>query len=245
MFFKAHQKLHAMKYIGFTSFVAVTFYLTFALSSCKKEKDPCENVQCLNGGTCNDGNCNCPAGYSGSRCETYQFDCINNPSICVHGHCNNGRCQCDRGYFGPRCDIDSCDASTCLNGGLCVNGSCQCATGYEGRLCDIKTTSRFVGLYVTLENCNVTPFPQYNTTITEHTSIVNQIIINKLKNLSITATVSGNSLNIVSHSPVTPYDVVTGSGSFNTAGTQLIVNMTLREEGTSNTITCTFTMVKQ
>ena len=45
--------------------------LTFVLiSSCKKEtKDPCEGITCLNGGTCANGSCNCPQGYSGSNCS--------------------------------------------------------------------------------------------------------------------------------------------------------------------------------
>jgi hypothetical protein len=30
---------------------------------------PCENVICLNGGSCLDGNCQCPVGYEGVKCE--------------------------------------------------------------------------------------------------------------------------------------------------------------------------------
>lgn len=39
-------------------------------TGCKKEVDPCENVSCLNGGTCNNGNCACSEGYEGSTCGT-------------------------------------------------------------------------------------------------------------------------------------------------------------------------------
>lgn len=41
----------------------------FTISGCTKE-DKCETVDCQNGGTCLDGNCGCPKGYLGSRCET-------------------------------------------------------------------------------------------------------------------------------------------------------------------------------
>lgn len=36
-------------------------------SSCAT--DPCDGVTCENGGTCNSGKCDCPDGFSGSRCE--------------------------------------------------------------------------------------------------------------------------------------------------------------------------------
>ncbi|MEX1132222.1 MAG: calcium-binding EGF-like domain-containing protein [Flavobacteriales bacterium] len=39
------------------------------LSSCKKD-DPCDNVTCQNGGTCNDGSCACATGYEGTTCGT-------------------------------------------------------------------------------------------------------------------------------------------------------------------------------
>jgi len=32
--------------------------------------DPCSGVTCLNGGSCSGGVCNCPTGYTGTRCET-------------------------------------------------------------------------------------------------------------------------------------------------------------------------------
>jgi len=36
--------------------------------SCNKNE--CKDVSCQNGGSCNEGTCSCPTGYSGSRCET-------------------------------------------------------------------------------------------------------------------------------------------------------------------------------
>lgn len=38
-------------------------------TSCKKD-DPCDDVVCMNGGTCNDGSCACATGYEGSTCAT-------------------------------------------------------------------------------------------------------------------------------------------------------------------------------
>jgi hypothetical protein len=39
----------------------------FVFSSCA---DECKDVTCENGGTCNEGVCECPAGYVGDLCET-------------------------------------------------------------------------------------------------------------------------------------------------------------------------------
>jgi hypothetical protein len=46
-------------------------FLSFSLvliSSCKKD-DPCEQISCLNGGTCVNGSCDCPQGFSGPDCS--------------------------------------------------------------------------------------------------------------------------------------------------------------------------------
>jgi hypothetical protein len=46
------------------------------LTSCEKE-DSCSTIECQNGGTCDDGTCNCPDGFIGTSCE---IDCIDNIS---------------------------------------------------------------------------------------------------------------------------------------------------------------------
>ena len=38
------------------------------ISSCKH--DPCKDTNCLHGGTCNNGTCECPVGYTGPDCGT-------------------------------------------------------------------------------------------------------------------------------------------------------------------------------
>ena len=65
--------LVAFSTIGFLLLIAVVF------TSCEKQDvnygpttfyQPCKDVICLNGGSCNDGSCTCPIGFEGEKCET-------------------------------------------------------------------------------------------------------------------------------------------------------------------------------
>ena len=56
---------YLMLLLGMISLVLLT-------QSCDKEDevDPCESVICENDGTCLEGSCNCPDGFTGEFCET-------------------------------------------------------------------------------------------------------------------------------------------------------------------------------
>lgn len=73
----------------------IILLLILTIAACKKA-DPCETAICYNGGTCVNGACNCPPGYSGAHCEnTIVYGCTDpsasnyNPSATV----DNGNCQ--------------------------------------------------------------------------------------------------------------------------------------------------------
>lgn len=53
-----------MKYTFGKLFLAVAALAFFACS-----KDKCEDTKCENGGKCTDGTCQCPTGFTGSKCE--------------------------------------------------------------------------------------------------------------------------------------------------------------------------------
>jgi len=52
-----------------TAWIALIFLALGTTAGCRQ--DPCESVACQNGGTCMDGDCNCPEGFTGERCETF------------------------------------------------------------------------------------------------------------------------------------------------------------------------------
>ncbi|XP_041913589.1 tyrosine-protein kinase receptor Tie-1 isoform X4 [Alosa sapidissima] len=116
--------------------------------------------ECLNGGVCHDksGDCICPPGFMGMRCETACREgkfghncqescnklmnckglsfCLLDPYGCScasgwHGAlCNE---KCSDGMYGADCRL-RCD---CKNGGTCNPYSgCQCQTGWRGQHCE-------------------------------------------------------------------------------------------------------------
>jgi hypothetical protein len=80
-----------------TSIIIATMALTF--NACT---DKCKDVTCVNGGTCEDGTCKCPEGFSGTKCEVkdkcFGVTCENG------GTCDDGTCTCPEGYYGTNCE---------------------------------------------------------------------------------------------------------------------------------------------
>ena len=119
----------------------VTICMTLVFTSC----DDCRNVECENGGVCEEGICDCPDGFSGELCEIEDL-CITEDIDCgAYGNCEGGECICDRSYYGETCD------DYCLEGAY-NNGSCTCFQGYEGPNCDTLSRDKFIGVYTVRSN---------------------------------------------------------------------------------------------
>ncbi|KAL1131528.1 hypothetical protein AAG570_011145, partial [Ranatra chinensis] len=117
---------------------------------CNQDLNYCTNHRpCRNGGTCfNTGQgsytCACPAGYTGTDCETKIDGCSHNP-------CRNGgtcvdsaggyTCRCSRQWGGTHCETVAvtCGDLPCQNGATCEDNSggykCSCPPGFSGQEC--------------------------------------------------------------------------------------------------------------
>jgi hypothetical protein len=136
--------------------VTILFSIILLLFSCKK--DPCDATFCFNGGICISGTCNCPEGYSGLQCET--FDICTNITCLNGGVCVTGLCNCPEGYSGLQCEnFNPCANITCLNGGTCANGICNCPEGYTGSNCGIALTPNSM----TITKIDILDYPVVNS----------------------------------------------------------------------------------
>lgn len=107
--------------------IPVFLMVVLSLSACKT--DVCDGVVCENGGTCEDGLCDCPDGYVGAQCEI-PLDA---------------------------CDLKNCDATgtdTCLISTVTGEANCLCSDGYEGERCEARWEEKFAGNYQASESCD-------------------------------------------------------------------------------------------
>ncbi|KAI8496140.1 Endothelial cell-specific molecule 1 [Branchiostoma belcheri] len=115
-----------------------------------------ETCDCLHGATCDwTSGCVCPAGWTGTRCQTtcpngtYGERC-REECRCQNGaSCSpsDGKCTCAAGWYGWQCDVPCpkyrhglrCQqVCTCKNNAAChnVDGTCTCVAPWTGKNCD-------------------------------------------------------------------------------------------------------------
>lgn len=184
------------------SLTALMLAIGIGFNACN---DPCNDIECNNGGTCVDGNCDCPENYSGKFCDTY-IDPCNNVNCLNGGTCDNGTCDCPPGYTGANCQTENpaelCASYPCVNGTLTIitgNCYCDCDPGYTGSDCSQQIpVSPFVGSYNVQETCN-TGNQSYSMSMATG-SFSSQVTITNLFNAgaTINGTVNGNNISIPS-----------------------------------------------
>lgn len=216
--------------------------ITFIWSSCKKDK--CKDVTCKNNGTCEEGICKCPAGFSGVNCEIadpcYNVQCLNG------GTCNNGVCTCASGYFKSDCSVN------CKNGATYSSGACLCATGYYGADCgtECSTCAGFVGNYKTVSGqCGESS--QYDQSISVSTSGNKKITINNIRNKGwnvIGDVTSSSAFTLAQQSGFSDGTVtwkIESTQSCTMSGTQVTLYLKFTNEQAGSSFTCSAFMTKQ
>ncbi|XP_068563775.1 tyrosine-protein kinase receptor Tie-1 isoform X3 [Cebidichthys violaceus] len=158
----ANQGIYSASYVGDIPLQGAWMRLIVRDCLSKKWGPYCDKdcPECLNGGVCHDvdGDCICPPGFMGTRCETAcregMFGRNCQESCRSELNCKGLRfclpdpygCSCASGWFGSRCERD-CDndmygpdcslSCKCQNGGVCNRFSgCQCPTGWRGQNCE-------------------------------------------------------------------------------------------------------------
>lgn len=170
-------------------FIAVTY------NACS---DPCKNVNCVNGGACNDGSCTCPEGYEGRYCETKKATdpCLNIP--CENGAtCVSGICHCPSFYTGTYCGQELRNSYTKIYKG---HGTDNDGEVYENWHLNFQKKGKEVsGMKVDILDDMNLPMMSLDITLKSNTTF--EVIQKK----------DGN-------------DVITGSGTVDTHQATLIVN---------------------
>ncbi|XP_051929290.1 tyrosine-protein kinase receptor Tie-1 isoform X3 [Hippocampus zosterae] len=158
----ANQGIYSASYVGDSPLQGAWMRLIVRACPNKKWGPYCDKdcPECLNGGVCHDvdGDCICPPGFMGTRCETAcregMFGRNCQESCSSERDCKGLRfclpdpygCSCGSGWYGNRCEKachndmygPDCRLSCrCQNGGMCNRFSgCQCPTGWRGQNCE-------------------------------------------------------------------------------------------------------------
>uniref|UniRef100_A0A673MJU8 Tyrosine-protein kinase receptor Tie-1 n=1 Tax=Sinocyclocheilus rhinocerous TaxID=307959 RepID=A0A673MJU8_9TELE len=159
---ESHTGIYSVSYVGDSALYSA--WIRLIVRECPKNKwgSDCDKdcPECLNGGVCHDknGDCVCPPGFMGMRCETACREGMFGRSCQESCKSENGcqglsfcltdpyGCSCASGWHGDRCrkpclegmyGADCLLSCNCKNKGKCNRFSgCQCPTSWRGQYCE-------------------------------------------------------------------------------------------------------------
>lgn len=96
------------------AFYLFVFAVLVTIAACKEDK--CDGVVCLNGGTCQEGECACNSKYTGPTCELFTNPCDSIP--CHNGRCDTATrtCNCYPHWSGDSCTIQETPSKMYITG---------------------------------------------------------------------------------------------------------------------------------
>ena len=194
--------------------------IMFFLNSCTE--DPCENVLCLNGGTCDEGICDCPPGFSGDGCEIEDLCFTQNVTCLNGGTCVNGVCDCAEGYSGDSCENVDRDNLLAQGGAATtwsVDDSCSSSGGATYSVDISASGSNPIGVLIT----NV-----WDTFLQP-----------------VVATVDGDVVTIANQEPDDDDFTVEGTGTISADGSTITWTYTIEDISNNNTDVCSSTWSKR
>lgn len=173
--------------------------ILIAYSACEKDS-PCKDFVCQNGGNCvvdDQGNpdCDCPAEWTGTNCETAYEPCLEltceNGGTCAIDTLGQVYCECPTGFLGAFCqDADPCVLLSCPETATCEIiddvANCICNLGYEGEECEIEIREKYLGTYNATSTCDNEPEFSYELTISANPDKVNRMDFDNINNLGLT-----------------------------------------------------------
>ncbi len=148
------------------------------------------------------------------------------------------------------CDTDPCKDVECGANGVCLDGACICDEGYDGTDCNIVIRSLFTGTYNVVEVCSsdTSYYDNYVSRINESATGAQYVVIDNIYNHfasdpdtnfepeDVTALAS---VSVIGNEYVLLIDnqgfntngledfSIEGSGTYNTATSEIIINYTL------------------
>lgn len=209
-----------MKHLSTISrlFYLLFFLFLFAQMACTEKECP---KGCENGGTCENGICNCPEGYAGVSCEVKVNPCFALGCDTLHSTCNTS-------------------GSTPF---------CVCDEGWEGEDCSQTWVDKYLGTYNASETCDGTSnnFIIEALYAPKQNAFTLKYFHNALSAgvpAKIVADLSSTNNFIITPQPMS-FGTVSGSGEYYTSNRSMLIYFTIIPLGTTDTTRCELTLNRQ
>lgn len=130
------------------------------------------------------------------------------------------------------CNKDKCKDVVCQNSGVCNDGNCSCTTGYEGANCETEVRAKVLKTWTASDKkvSDGSSLPTYSSIIVKGTG-VSDILISNFSDLftnDVKASISGNTITVLSQAPDNDGYTVEGTATYNAADKTISWSYTIK-----------------